>query len=725
MQTLKGRVTRLVYRNEQNGYTVVYLNTPEGERTVVGTLPYLNAGEEIMVQGDWAEHPDYGSQFSAQSAQQILPTKKEGIEAYLAGPLFPGLGPRTAALITGFFGAETLDVLSNKPQRLTEVPGIGTKKAKTILETYQTHVAARETMLYLQGNGFSANMAMRVYKKYGAGAQAVVQQNPYRLVADIQGVGFKTADALAQSIGIAADDAFRVQAGVLFAMDNAGLNGHTCLPRTELVRETVQLLHVQAHLCEAAIDELIERRMLEPAESLLSLPYMLHAEKAIARRIKTLTGMSFPLPASFDESIENAEGNDLTINQINAIRLAAGGGITVITGGPGTGKTTLIKTLCLTYEKRKKKVLLAAPTGRAAKRMEDACGRTAATLHRLLEYAPTDEESGRMAFSRNPDNPLICDVLIIDETSMLDTMLLHHTLAALPAHAQLVMVGDADQLPPVGAGQALWDIIESRAVPVIELKEIFRQGAGSLIIQNAHGILADRPMTLNKPDGDCFIDRRQTPEQVAAAVVALCKTRLPDKYGYSINDGTLQALAPQRKGRAGVNELNLALQAALNPQQEGAPFFKMPWGGNLFVGDRVLQTRNDYQMSWDGQNGASGQGVFNGDIGRVTDIDMTAKILKVEMEDGRQCAYDQTAISDLELAYCLSVHKSQGSEYPGVVVALSDGYSGLLTRNLLYTAMTRARRLCVFVGRDDTLHRMAHNKQTDKRVTGLVRWLQN
>jgi len=722
MTEIVGKVIQILFRNEQNGYTVISLDTNLGQATVVGCMPFLCTHETVQLQGEYAQHPEYGEQFAVTLCRRVLPTKIEGIEAFLASPLFSGIGKKTAKLLTAYFQTDTLTVLAEHPERLTEVPGIGKKKAKSIAASYEKQALAQDTLVFLQGHGFTAGMALKVYRTYGAMAMPVVKQNPYRLIQDVPGIGFRTADSLARALGMEPEDEFRLQAGILYMMEQNLQNGHTACLREGLLQQAATLLSAQSATVSAALEVLIQagRVLVVEMESQhrLYLPHLLTAEKNIVARLTALLRNRFEPPADLDRVLQSTQGFELSDEQKQSIAMAVQSGVCIITGGPGTGKTALVQSLTALFAHMGKKALLAAPTGRAAKRLSEATGAEAVTLHRLLEYAPADDsEQAHMVFQRNAQKPLSCHALILDECSMVNTLLFSAVLEALPNRAQLVLVGDADQLPPVGPGQVLLDLLQSRAIPTVRLRTIFRQGQGSHIVTNAHGLLHNQPMALNAREGDCFIDRRNSADEIREAVLALCAERLPKAYGYDLMRGTLQVLSPMRRGKTGVSELNLALQATLNPAAAGKSEIKMPWGA-FRTGDRVLQTSNDYHTPWETDDN-EGVGVFNGETGTVTQIDPREKLLDVLLDDGRRVTYDQTGMEDLDLAYCLSVHKAQGSEYPAVIFVCADGYPQLLTRNLLYTAMTRARKLCVFVGRDEQLQRMAANTSRDVRISGI------
>nr|MDD6335866.1 AAA family ATPase [bacterium] len=619
MATLSGQISEIIYRNDQNGYTVLAVATPRGEATAVGCMPFFSTGEDVELEGEWTEHPEHGVQLSVARARRLLPATAAGIERFLASGIFPGIGKKTARLMVAAFGEDTLSVLADCPSRLTEIPGLGKKRAQQILTAYRDQVQSQETMVFLQSAGISAGLALRIFRTYGPAAVGIVRKNPYRLMMDVPGVGFKTADALARAIGLAEDDPFRLSAGLCYALEGALADGHTALPRGMLLDSAKALLNAPEALLAHALEEVCVQNRVRGIEvagqTRYYLPWVLEAERGVAELLHALLRQRLPAIAHLDKRLAKADqamGIDLADAQRDSLSLAAQSGVCVITGGPGTGKTTLIRALVHLFEQSGLEIKLGAPTGRAAKRLAEATGHEASTLHRLLEYAkPPDsegDESVRPTFQRGPDRPLECDVAIIDEASMLDLPLFYHTLRALSLPCRLILVGDADQLPPVGAGQVLEDMLQSGVIPSVRLNAIFRQAAGSRIITNAHALLQGQPMAFNEKGTDCFLDRRQTPAQVADAVVDLCARRLPAAYGLSALEGELQVLAPMRRGEAGVQQLNVRLQQALNPPGEGKRQLTMGFF-TLREGDRVLQTRNDYQLEWS-LDGQVGTGVF-------------------------------------------------------------------------------------------------------------------
>ena len=716
-------VEEIVFRNDQNGFTVATVK-PEGSRrlSAVGIMPFLAVGERVVFTGDMVEHREYGAQIKVTGYTALMPEKQSDIEKYLASGVIRGVGPATSKLIVRHFGDQTLDVLEAHPDWLTEIPGIGPKRARLIGESFAENVGMRRTMMFLQGLGISPNMAGKVCSKFGEMTETVVRTNPYRLADEIEGIGFRTADQIALGLGFERESRIRLLSGIRYVLNEAvGGEGHVYLPYTRLVDESMKILSAGEEAVLNAVAELIVSGQLirqeVDGETAIYLPRLYEAECEVAqrvRRLETARGKKSSLtPARADELISRYEAESgvmLCGEQREAVLAAAFNGVTVITGGPGTGKTTSIRCLIRLMEEHGS-IELCAPTGRAAKRMTEATGRPARTIHRMLEFAGDEE-----GFGRDQDNPLDADAIIADETSMIDIFLMRALLRAVKPGARLVLVGDADQLPSVGAGNVLKDLISSGIVPVVKLTEIFRQAAQSNIVMNAHRInRGEYPVILNR-NTDFFLERHRSLQEVAQSVVALVKRRLPGYLGVDpMRD--IQVMAPMKKGDAGVFELNRLLQAELNPPSPGRAELKRADG--LFrVGDKVMQTKNDYELEWE-KDGDEGEGVFNGDIGYVTAIDRDEGTLTVEFDDGRVAEYTGGELEELELAYCMSVHKSQGSEFEAVVLPLFAGPPMLMTRNLLYTAVTRAKRLVCITGREECVRRMIDNNHIDKRYSAL------
>ncbi len=718
-EQLEAVIEETIFRNEENGYSVVQAKAGRESVTVVGTLPALAPGEQVLLSGSWTAHPQYGKQWKATACEIRKPTTLLGIERYLGSGLIRGVGPSTARLLVQAFGKNTLDVLSEHPERLTEVPGIGRKRAAQLAESFREQYAAREAMVFLQSYGVSPTLAVKISKAYGADAQRKIRENPYRLIDDIDGVGFLTADRIALSLGIPQDSEYRLRSGLKYVLQEAAAGeGHTFLPKPLLLERAARALRVEDGLLAHALDTLLFAREiialdLDGQEALL-LSGFFYAEKEIARYLKLLMGREEKIPeAQILEKIQQFEREhqmQFSENQRRAVSEAVRRGLVVITGGPGTGKTTIIN--CILWLLGKD-VLLAAPTGRAAKRMSEATGHEAKTLHRLLEFAGDEGH-----FQRDEQNPLDCGCVIVDEMSMVDVFLMRSLLVALKPGTKLILVGDADQLPSVGAGNVLGDILKSGVVPSVRLTDIFRQSEESLIVLNAHRINHGEPPILNRRDSDFFFERRPVPDEAAQAIVGLCARRLPAFLHSDAPARDIQVLAPTKKSGAGVYQLNTLLQAALNPP---APWKKeIAYGETVFrTGDKVMHIRNNYQLPWKADGGEEGEGVFNGDVGFVSAVDHQDRIVTVRFDDERTVEYDYQQLEELELAYCLSVHKSQGSEFPCVVMPVLGGPPRLLTRNLFYTALTRARKLVVLVGREDAIADMVRNNHIATRYTTL------
>ncbi|MDD7174106.1 MAG: ATP-dependent RecD-like DNA helicase [Clostridiales bacterium] len=730
MEVIEAFADETVFRNDENGYTVLIVRTGRTRVSAVGILPPVASGEKLRITGEWVEHPVYGRQIKVHSCEIEKPTTLSGIEKYLSSGMIRGIGPATAKLLVKAFGEKTLDVLYAEPERLLEVPGIGEKRARMIQESYAEQAQQREAMLFLQSYGITPALAVKIFKQYGENVKQVVMKNPYRLVEDIEGVGFKTADRIAASLGVERDSEYRLSAGIKYALSEAtGSAGHCYLPRPELCETARRLLGNDEDAIERMIDSLILDHQLTAqilpredgeAEVAVYLPQTYRAECEVARRLREMldampASMTDDLTAQLDE-IERMEGITLHPQQRLAIETAVKSGMTVITGGPGTGKTTIIKCIIRLLSVGGE-IALAAPTGRAAKRMSEACGMEAKTLHRLLEYGGEEGD-----FARTQDNPLELDTLIVDEMSMVDIFLMRSMLRALVPGTRLIMVGDADQLPSVGAGNVLRDILDSGAVPSVRLTEIFRQDEKSMIVYNAHRINHGEAPRLNAKGSDFFFERASSPADAAARIVELCAVRLPNFLGLD-PVRQMQVLSPTKKGDCGVYALNQLLQSRFNPSAPGKQ--ERTRGDTTFrEGDKVMQTRNNYQLEWqkEGVFGwEKGQGVFNGDIGFVSGIDAQERTITVRFDDDREATYEGGDIDDLELAYCISVHKSQGSEFPVVVMPAVGGPPMLLTRNLLYTAVTRARRMVMLVGREAAIEQMIANANIRRRYSAL-RW---
>ncbi len=731
METLAATVLETTFRNDDNGYTVLRVTVGRSQQTVVGQMPELSSGESVTFEGDWTEHAVYGKQFQAKTCQITPPSTLSAIEKYLGSGLIRGIGPATAKLIVKAFGEGALSVLDEQPQRLTEVAGIGPKKAAMIMESYTQQMSMRRVLVFLQNYGLGPNLAMKIAKYYGENTVELIKQNPYRMVTDVEGVGFLTADRIALSMGVDPQSDFRVRAALYYVLTEAASGGgHTYLPREALMERASGMLRVEKELVERQIQEALLTKMLvglalPEAEDALCLPFYFHAESEIATRLHYLMeSRPYKRVPGVEKRIADMEREmSITFSPIQkkAIKSAVEEGLLVITGGPGTGKTTIIRCI-IRLLKEDNDILLCAPTGRAAKRMSEATGEEAKTIHRMLEYGGDEN-----VFARDENYPLETDCLIVDEMSMVDVALMRGLLRAVLPGTRLILVGDADQLPSVGAGNVLRDILQSDAVPSVRLTDIFRQEGDSMIVTNAHRINHGEMPVLNARDADFFFERKPLQTEAAQTICDLLSARLPKYLGFpkakwqSEAIRCIQVLSPTKKGDCGSVMLNRLLQAALNP--ESAHREALTHGDTEFrVGDKVIQTKNDYQLTYvrKGAVGTEeGAGVFNGDVGYIEQIDPAEHLMSVCFDDERMVTYQKQQLDALELAYCLTVHKSQGSEFPVVVMPVVGGPPMLMARNLLYTALTRAKQLVVLVGREDAIAQMVQNDHVATRYTTL------
>ncbi len=732
MDQLTATVLDTTYRNEDNGYTVLRVAAGRSQHTVVGGMPQLSAGENVVFEGGWIEHPVYGKQFSAKTCKITPPDSLSAVEKYLGSGLIRGVGPSMAKVIVKHFGMDAMSILDEHPERLTEVSGIGPKKAAMIIESYAEQMGMRRVMLFLQNYGLSPNLATKITKYYGENTIQLIKDNPYRLVTDIDGVGFMTADRIALSMGIDPKSEFRVRAALFYLLNEAAASGgHTYLPVSSLSERAQQLLRIDDSLLENQITQAVLTKMLvrfrlpDQEEDALCLPFFFHAESEIATRLHYLMeSRPYKKVAGFETrmaALEKELSIELSLMQRQAVKSAVEEGVLIITGGPGTGKTTIIRCI-IQLLKEDSEILLCAPTGRAAKRMSEATGEEAKTIHRMLEYGGDDN-----VFARDENYPLETDCLIVDEMSMVDVGLMRGLLRAVLPGTRLILVGDADQLPSVGAGNVLRDLIDSGVVPGVRLTDIFRQDESSMIVLNAHRINEGEMPTLNVRGTDFFFERRQTQEEAAQAICDLLKARLPKYLAFPKGQWqreavrAIQVLSPTKKGDCGSVALNRQLQNALNPDRPGLD--SVVHGDAEFrLGDKVIQTKNDYQITFIKKAAIGteeGAGVFNGDVGYVEHIDPAEHMLTVCFDDERLVTYQKQQLDALELAYCLTVHKSQGCEFPVVVMPVVGGPPMLMARNLLYTALTRARQLVVLVGREDAIAQMVRNNHVAKRFTTL------
>lgn len=725
--TKTGRLAEVIFRNEKNYYTVaVFENDEEMEEfTAVGNIPVLRAGMTFKLTGEWKTHRVYGEQFAFSSCVEVIPSDTSGIRDLLTSGIIKGIGPKTAELIISRFGDRTLRIMSEEPERLKEVKGIGSKTLEKIVDSYREHMEFAEISIFFSSYGIESSGAMKLYAKYGADTIKVVMENPYRLVNEVRGIGFSRADEIAEKLGFEHDSAFRVRSGILYMLDLHVQNGSTCASYREFCLQTGRMLNVASEQVEEAADQLaFEGRIMIADMEGTSYIYRYEyykAENDIARRLLDLRDS--PLK-QINEDIEGLilrsaadSGLELSENQKAAVRACVENGVCVITGGPGTGKTTIINTMIDVFEYCGMEVQIAAPTGRAAKRISETSGRAALTIHRLLEY--TFSEDDNMSFGRNSSNKLDGDVIIIDEMSMVDALLMDALTAAIHSGARLIMVGDADQLPSVGAGRILGDIIDSELIAVVKLTDIFRQASESMIVVNAHRINRGDYPYLNEKDKDFFMLSRNSEQAILSTLIELCCERLPRYYREIDHIRDIQVLTPVRKGTLGIHSINTRLQQLLNPPGPGVRE-KILGSRTLRVGDKVMQIKNDYQLAWKRIDDFSdGEGVFNGDIGFVTDIDNEANTLTVLFDSIRSVDYSFDRLDELELAYAMTIHKSQGSEFPVVVMPVASFPPMLSNRNLLYTGITRGKKGVVMVGSERMLHCMVDNNTVNARYTGL------
>ena len=728
MEILQGVISSVVFENYDNGYTVLRLSLGGGQTvTVVGTIPLPVVGEQLMVTGKWGNHPSYGKQFEAEFLERMMPQTSSGILSFLSSRTIRGIGPKMAARIVDHFGEQTLQVMEREPVRLAEVTGISPQKAAEIGEAFRLQMGVRQLMEFFALHQLPAELAVRTYKIYGDAAVELLYDDPYLLMDEGLDAPFGAVDRFAIELGVAGDDPRRLEAGVLFELNYNLSAGHSFLPQDKLIAATAQLLFVEAELVQQAVERLLQAERLVRCTLagivVVYLPQLYEAETYCTRRLLEFASLEFPEPRGLDKKVGQVaqeSGIDYSAEQEQAIRRAATSGLLMITGGPGTGKTTILNGILSLLGQMQLRCVLAAPTGRAAKRLTEVTGEEASTIHRLLE-ASVDPHTGKMVFVRDAGNPIQADAVIVDEMSMVDVQLLYSLLQAIPQGKRLILVGDPDQLPPVGPGFPFSDMLRAGVLPGVRLVEIFRQAQKSLIVMNAHRVNQGQMPELKVTSSDFFFLRRQTEEQLASTIRDLCTTRLPKNMG--IPPEQIQVLCPTRKGGVGTIALNQLVQQALNP---ASPEKKEHQSGQFLFreGDRVMQIRNNYDILWKKLDGSAvGTGIFNGDMGVITSIDSNQATMTIVFDD-RQAQYDFTQLNELEPSYAVTVHKSQGSEYRAVILTAWNASAYLLSRSILYTAITRARELLILVGREEIVAAMTENAKRSRRYSGLKLRLQ-
>ena len=723
--TVEGSVEGIIYSNEDNGYTILELITDKNELvTAVGIMPYIGEGETLKIYGKWVHNPKYGRQFSVSSYEKVMPTNATAILRYLASGAIKGIGPKTAQKIVDVYGEDTFDVIENHPEWLGEISGITPKKARAIGEEFQKSSGMRSTMIFFR-EYFGAALTMRIFKRWGSSSVDRAKENPYILCEEIDGIGFEKADSMARSLGFSNDGLDRICSGIVYMMKyRISQNGHVCLPREMLIEGATKLLEVSEEAILLALAELKKQNKICSVKydgvEFIYEKESYDNEKYIARKLDLLDKVCASVDVrdmrAFIEKEERRSGISYAPLQKKAISSSLESGVMILTGGPGTGKTTVVRALIEIFDSMDLQVALCAPTGRAANRMSEATSREAKTIHRLLEMDFTDSVYGR--FNRDENNLLDEEVIIVDEASMIDQNLMCALLKAIKPGARLIIIGDSDQLPSVGAGNVLRDLIDGERFSTIRLNEIFRQASESLIVTNAHAINRGELPALDVKDRDFFYLSRTTSHDIAYTVADLCKNRLPKAYGVRAT-ANMQVISPSRKGEAGTENLNVLLQNMLNPEQFGKKEYK--YREIIFrQGDRVMQIKNNYDIEWKKDDGTLGNGVFNGDIGSIYDIDFKNQYMEIVFDD-KSVRYDFSYLEELEHAYAITVHKSQGSEYPIVIIPAYRAPEMLLTRNMLYTAVTRAQNMVIIVGERDIVKMMVENNRQSLRYTGLAK----
>ena len=730
MEVIKGYVDHFLYYNESNTYGVLELDTEDDDVICTGRFPGLTEGETIEVSGEWVDHPTYGVQLKVLNYEIIEPTDILDMERYLASGAIKGIGPSTAKKIIKHFGEDTFRIIEEEPERLSEIKGITERKAISIATQMSERHELRNVVMFMQKYGISNSMAIKLYDEYGSQIKSIILNNPYKLAREVNGIGFKRADEIAAKTGVKLDSEFRIQCGIIHCLKEASTDGHTYLPREELIRSAYELLGVCESDIERQLDELkIERQLIEvKSEDRLNiyLTEYYQIEKNCAVKLLTLARYSDRISASeLDSEIKSIESElDIELHDLQreAVIKALSEGLFILTGGPGTGKTTTIKSIISGLERRNLRFVLAAPTGRAAKRMSETTGYEASTIHRLLSIKHNPEERADAYFEMNEDNPLDVDAVIIDEASMVDILLFNSLLKAISPGCKLIIVGDSNQLPSVAPGQVLKDMLDSGVCPNVELKYIFRQSNESHIVTYAHMINNGEQIDFTTKYEDFFLLKRDNYEEIRQALLYLICEKLPKHFNTSPMQ--IQVLTPMKKGALGVWELNRILQECINPPSDKK--VELEYGENIFrVGDKVMQTKNNYDMEWNimstyGISAQRGKGVFNGDIGIIDHINKPSRLIKITFDDGREAEYSYETLEELELAYAITIHKSQGSEYPVVIMPLLGGPRSLLYRNLLYTGVTRAKDCVVILGSENTVKEMIRCENENRRYTGLA-----
>lgn len=725
MEKLQGMVSDIVFKNEENGYTIASLANENDEITIVGCMPTLSVGESIEIEGKWVNHKIYGSQFEVQSFIPVTPSSLEGIYVYLSSGMIHGIGEKMAKRIVDKFGVDTLNIIQNTPERLTEVEGIGMKKVKQIQESYEENRELRNIIIQLSPYGITPNYCLRIYKKYKDKSLEVINKNPYRLAEEVRGIGFRIADDIASKIGIDKYSPDRIMQGILFTLNQSLGSGHTYLPKRILIEQSVKILGVEPKYVENGIMDLAydQKVHLENMNGEILIYLMMYyiCENGVCKEIVKLSQHETKdLHINIEEEIKVVEKEDeisLANNQILAVKESINNGVTIITGGPGTGKTTTINTIIKIFENNDQKVVLCAPTGRAAKRMSETSNKEAKTIHRLLEMGFATD-SDELVFFKDEEDPIDADVIILDEASMVDIILMYNLLKAIKLGTRLLLVGDSDQLPSVGAGNVLKDIIDSNVIKTVRLNEIFRQARESMIVVNAHKINNGEPLFLNVKNKDFFFLRKNNNEEILNEIIGLVSERLPKFYKFDkLKD--IQVLTSMRKGDLGVNNLNIELQKYLNPPnkyKQEEQFAKRTFR----VGDKVMQIRNNYTKKWETEDKSDrGEGIYNGDIGYIFHIDKDKKTVFVIFDKIKIASYKYDELDEIDHSFCTTIHKSQGSEFPVVVIPIVWAPPMLLSRNLLYTAVTRAKKLVVLVGDVKYLEQMIKNNRINDRYSNL------